>query len=228
MRVLDIGCGWGGLMAYMKKYYKVQPVGLTLSKEQIALGKERFCRENGNELEFILVDYRDFCKNPENKNTFDRVVSVGMFEHVGYKNYREFFECSSNVLKPEGHMVLHTIGGKKSMRKGNDWIDTYIFPGGMLPSVKQIGDAIEGQFYLEDWQNFGPYYALTLKEWHRKSQDFFKKTKNPKYNDKFKRMWEFYLVSCRIGFEMRDLQLWQLVLKPYKATTGVYHRKGCD
>lgn len=223
MRVVDIGCGWGGLMAFMRKYYGVKPIGLTLSKEQIALGKKRF-----PENEFILMDYRVFCKKNENKGKYNRIVSVGMFEHVGYKNYDEFFACCSSILKPDGHMVLHTIGGKKSMKKGNDWLDKYIFPGGMLPSVKQIGNAIEGRFYLEDWQNFGPYYALTLQEWNKRSKRFFSETQNPKYNEAFRRMWEFYLVSCQIGFEKRDLQLWQLVLKPFQAETGVYHRKGCD
>ena len=214
MRVLDIGCGWGGLLAFLTRHYGISGVGLTLSREQAALASRTF--PDCSAIEFMVADYRQFCGDPDNLGVFDRVVSVGMFEHVGPKNYRTFFECALQVLDREaGVFLLHTIGGNRSAVTGNDWLDRYIFPGGVIPSVAQIGAAAEGLFVVEDWHNFGPYYARTLAWWERKAKAFFATPAGSKaYPVRFQRMWEFYLVTCRVLFEQRHCQLWQLVLTP--------------
>jgi len=202
MRILDIGCGWGGLLKYAAEKYRVEAVGITVSKEQVEFGKA-WCV--GFPVEIRLQDYRDL------NETFDRVVSVGMIEHVGYKNYRVYMAVVHRCLKDDGLFLLHTIGGNRSVHSVDPWMNRYIFPNGMLPSIKQLGGAIEGLFVMEDWHNFSADYDKTLMAWHGNFERNWDKLK-PKYGDRFHRMWEYYLLSCAGAFRARGNQLWQIVL----------------
>lgn len=228
IKILDVGCGFGGLAKYIvDRYPNVEITGLSISKEQIRYAEEHF---NANKLNSRIMiyfqDYRTFCNDRENFKRFDRVISVGMFEHVGYKNYETYFDSVHKVLKdgPENVFVLHTIGNNKSVTCGNRWIDRYIFPNGMLPSIAQIGTSIENKFVMEDWSNFGDYYADTLQAWLENSETFFKQTTNPIYTEEFKRMWRLYLISSKVNFRLRQIQLWQLVLSP-KGVKGIVLRQ---
>lgn len=202
MKLLDIGCGWGGLALYAAKNYGVSVVGLTVSKEQAEYAQEK---AKGYPVEFRLQDYR------ETKDCFDRIVSVGMFEHVGYKNYQTYIDICHRLLKDDGLMLLHTIGGNKSYTTGDDWMHKYIFPNGMLPSIAQIATALEGNFVMEDWHNFGADYDKTLMAWHTNFQKHWPDLK-ANYDDRFYRMWNYYLLSCAGLFRARYIQLWQIVL----------------
>lgn len=204
MKVLDIGCGWGSFLKFAAEKYGITGVGLTVSKEQAVLAENMV---QGLPIEIKLQDYREV------QGTFDRVVSLGMFEHVGYKNYRKFMEVVSRVLTPEGLVMLHTIGSNTSSRTGDAWLDKYIFPNGMLPSIAQIGRAIENLFYMEDWHNFGPDYYRTTLAW-MKNIDAHWAELGPKYGDRFYRIWRYYLLSCGAAFKARHMQLWQIVLSP--------------
>ncbi|WP_328185806.1 cyclopropane fatty acyl phospholipid synthase [Marinobacter sp. OP 3.4] len=213
MRVLDIGCGWGSFMAYAAEHYGVECVGITISREQVDYAQRHY---PDLPLEFRLQDYREV------DETFDRVVSIGMFEHVGEKNYRTYMEVAQRCLKDGGLFLLHTIG-KNQRSHGNDpWIDKYIFPNGELPSVGQIGDAVDDLFVVEDLHNFGPDYDRTLMAWYRNFEEAW-----PRFSDelgeRFFRMWRFYLLSCAGAFRARDLQLWQWVLSK-GGTRDVYPR----
>lgn len=202
MRILDIGCGWGSFAGYAAEKYGVTVVGITVSKEQVALGRD-LCK--GLPVEIRLQDYRDI------NESFDRVVSVGMFEHVGYKNYKTFMRCVNKWLKDDGLFLLHTIGGNESVVAPEPWSHKYIFPNGLLPSVKQIGAAMEGLFVMEDWHNFSADYDKTLMAWHGnfvKSWDTIKSN----YDERFYRMWKYFLLSNAGAFRARKNQLWQVVL----------------
>ncbi|MHC2994539.1 MAG: cyclopropane fatty acyl phospholipid synthase [Candidatus Atribacteria bacterium] len=201
MTVLDIGCGWGSLAKFAAEKYQVKVVGITVSKEQVRLARE-LCK--GLDIEIRLQDYRDL------KEKFDCVVSVGMFEHVGYKNYRKFIKVVDHCLKDEGLFLLHTIGGNKSVTSNDPWIDKYIFPNSMLPSANQITKAYEGIFKLEDWHNFGTYYDKTLMAWHKNFNKNWDKIKIY-YDERFRRMWNYYLLSCAGSFRAHKNQLWQIV-----------------
>jgi cyclopropane-fatty-acyl-phospholipid synthase len=202
MTLLDIGCGWGSLAGYAAEKYQVKVTGITVSREQLELAKER-CRSLSVEL--ILQDYRDV------KGSFDRVVSVGQMEHVGYKNYREYFRIMHRCLKEKGLFLLHTIGSNVSEKYGEPWMDKYIFPNGMLPSIKQLSASSEGLFVMEDWHNFGIYYDKTLMAWYRNFVCHWEELR-ARYDEKFNRMWSYYLLSCAGAFRARRCQLWQLVL----------------
>jgi len=209
MKILDIGCGFGYLLAYMKKHYQCDAIGLTLSKEQREEGLRRWPF-----LDIRILDYRTFFADRANDATFDRVVSVGMLEHVGYKNYDAFFRGCRRVLKPgqDSLLVIQTIGVYDSYDNKDPWMDKYIFPGSSLPSVASLGTATENVFTMENWVNIGPYYSTTLINWRERSYEYFKsKDCNPKYDPVFQRMWEFYLTFCAVMFRVREIQLWQIV-----------------
>ncbi|MBI3626969.1 cyclopropane fatty acyl phospholipid synthase [Candidatus Uhrbacteria bacterium] len=200
-KVLDIGCGWGGLAKYMAQNYGCSVVGVTVSKEQAQLARE-VCASWP--VEIRLQDYRQL------NEPFDHIVSVGMFEHVGYKNYRTYMEVVRRCLKDGGIFLLHTIGGLKSVKQTNPWIDKYIFPNSMLPSISQIAKAAEGLFVIEDWHNFGPDYEKTLMAWYANFEKAWPALRE-KYGPRFYRMWRFYLLSCAGIFRARHGQLWQAI-----------------
>ena len=207
MELLDLGCGFGGLAYYLVTNYKVKVIGVTLSPKQINYGKKNFKHDN---LEFILMDYREYCNQCKKK--FDRIYSVGILSHLGYKNFETYFKCVNKLLKLKGITLLHGIGNNTSITTSNLWGDKYIFPGGMLASIKQIAASVEKtDLILEDLHNFGPNYSLTLNEWEKNVNKFFKTTKNPKYTETFRRMWNFYLIGSSLMFKLRQIQLWQFV-----------------
>lgn len=210
MRVLDIGCGWGGAAKFMAERYQLEVVGIVVSEEQAKFA-EQSCR--GLPVEIRLQDYRDL------QETFDRIVSIGMFEHVGYKNYRRFFHIVKRCLKKNGLFLLHTIGSKHSVTRTDPWISRYIFPNSMLPSARQITTGTEGLFVLEDWHNFGTDYDTTLMHWHRNFDTNWGAIKAD-YDDTFYRAWSYYLLSCAGSFRARHNQLWQIVLSPRGVPDG--------
>lgn len=202
MRILDIGSGWGSFARYAAEKYGASVVGVTVSKEQVALGMES-CK--GLQVELRLQDYRDI------SGTFDAIISIGMIEHVGYKNYAEFLRVVDRCLKKDGTALVHTIGGNKSFTTGEPWSDKYIFPNGLLPSIAQLGKAMEALFVMEDWHNFGPHYDQTLMAWHANFEKAWPELKK-RYDERFYRMWRYYLLSSAGGFRARNTQLWQIVL----------------
>lgn len=200
--VLDIGCGWGSFAQFAAERYGARVVGLTVSKEQAALGAE-MCL--GLPVDIRLQDYRDATGD------FDHVVSIGMFEHVGDRNYRTFMRVVYRCLKSGGLFLLHTIGGNESVRATDPWITKYIFPNSMLPSAAQLAASFEGLFVMEDWHNFSTDYDKTLMAWFSNFDARWKDLRG-KYGDPFYRMWKYYLLSCAGAFRPRQNQLWQIVL----------------
>ncbi len=217
-RLLDIGCGWGGLMKYAAEHYGIDVTGISISKEQLAYA-EKNCQGLPATLKF--QDYRDL------NDQFDRITTVGMIEHVGKDYYREFFECVRRNIKPDGIFLLHTIGYNTSDFK-NPWLQKYIFPGCYVPSIKQIGEAYEGLFVLEHVENIGFSYQQTLLHWYdnfEKAWPVLSQTYPQKYDERFYRMWRYYLLSCASGFGVRAIQLWQFVFSP-NGVNGGYVFKG--
>ena len=212
MNVLDIGCGWGGLATYMAKNYKVKVTGITVSTEQVAYAKEH---SEGLPIEWLLKDYRSL------SGTYDRVVSVGMFEHVGRKNYPVFMKTVRRVLKQDGLFLLHTIGGNKKKSGVDPWISKYIFPNGMLPSLTCIAEVAQKNFIMEDWHNFGADYDKTLMAWAKRFEEG-RKAGCFSCSDIVDRMFHYYLLTCAGAFRARDIQLWQVVLSP-EGLDGGYH-----
>lgn len=212
--VLDIGCGWGSFMKFAAEKYGARCTGLTVSKEQVALGTKR-CE--GLPIEFRLEDYRD------HKGSYDKVISLGMFEHVGNKNYRVYMEAVKRLLKPEGLFLLHTIGHNRKTSGVDPWIEKYIFPNGIIPQSSLVAAAFEGLFVMEDWHNFGADYDPTLMAWeHRFEKAWSELQKTGKYSERFHRMWRYYLLACAGAFRTREsIELWQLVLSP-KGVPGGY------
>lgn len=202
MRVLDIGCGWGSLARFAAERYGVSVVGVSVSKEQIALAREQCA---GLPVEFQLRDYRDI------SGQYDRVVSIGMFEHVGPKNYGDFMGVAHRALVEDGLFLLHTIGRPKRAGHMDPWITRHIFPNGYIPSMCQIDHAMEGLFVLEDWHNIGPHYDPTLMAWCA-NFDAHWPTLSERYTETFRRMWRYYLRTCAGAFRARNKQVWQLVM----------------
>ena len=201
MKILDIGCGWGGAAKHFANNYGVTVVGITISKEQIEYAKQN---SDNMDVEFRLMDYRDLDEK------FDAIYSIGMFEAVGYKNYEEFFEVVRSCLKEEGAFLLHTIGGNESTTTADPWVEKYIFPNGMMPSAEQIAKASEGIFIFDDWHNIGPHYDKTLMCWYDNFVNNYEKLKD-KYDNEFYRMWTYWLLSSAANFRSRSLQLWQVL-----------------
>ena len=201
MSLLDIGCGWGGLAEYAARNYGVDVTGITISVEQKKMAEKR-CE--GLNAKFILEDYRDL------KGRYDRVVSVGMFEHVGPKNYSTYFKVTNNCLKEDGIFLLHTIGSNVSDLNVDPWINKYIFPNGCLPSLSQIFESAQKYFVTEDLHNFGADYDKTLISWHERFERGYPELSR-KYTERFRRMFTYYLCSCAGAFRARNLQLWQVV-----------------
>lgn len=207
-RLLDIGCGWGGLAHHAAMNYGVSVTGITISREQAQYARQ-LCGELP--VDIILADYRALT------GTFDKVVSVGMFEHVGPANYVTYLDKVRHLLTDAGLFLLHTIGGARSAAKPDPWLDRYIFPNGRLPSARRLASALEERFTVEDWHNFGPDYDRTLLAWWRNFKTAWPHLR-PRYGDRFYRLWRYYLLACAGFFRSRQGQLWQLVLsKPGRA-----------
>ncbi len=209
--VLDIGCGWGSFLKFAAEKYGAKGVGITISKEQAELAREH-CK--GLPIEIRIEDYRD------TQGQFDHLVSIGMFEHVGVKNYREYMKMAARCLKDDGLFLLHTIGTNESVSGVDPWIHKYIFPNGMLPGPRHIAQAIEKIFVMEDWHCFGTDYDKTTMEWLRRFEEAWPTLKN-KYSESFRRMWRFYLCGAAANFRVRHNQLWQIVLSK-KGVKGGY------
>jgi cyclopropane-fatty-acyl-phospholipid synthase len=210
-RLLDIGCGWGGLARHAAAHYGVDVVGITVSREQQKLARERCA---GLPVTIALRDYREL------SGRFDKVVSVGMFEHVGPKNYAAFFAIVDRLLDDQGLFLLHTIGNHLTPRKLDPWMDKYVFPNGRLPSAADIADHVEGRFLIEDWHNFGADYDRTLMAWWANFERGWPGLAD-KYGERFYRMWKYYLLSCAGFFRSRQGQLWQIVLSK-RTRRGAY------
>jgi cyclopropane-fatty-acyl-phospholipid synthase len=204
MRVLDIGCGWGEALKFASERYGVSGVGITVSHEQAQFART-LCKDLP--IEIRVQDYRELHER------FDRVYSIGMFEHVGVKNYRSYFEVKRRCLADDGLALLHCIGNNHSTNRTDPWIAKYIFPNSMLPSAEQIAHAREGLFVIEDWHNFGADYDRTLMAW-RANFDAAWPQLQAKYDERFRRMWRFYLSASAAVFRTRHDQLWQIVLSP--------------
>ncbi len=214
MKLLDIGCGWGSLMLHAARHHGVDCVGLTISRGQALLGN---AKAQGWPVRFELADYRQF--NPDGHQRFDRIASVGMFEHVGHKNYRDFFEMARRSLHDDGLFLLHTIGKNRAGASIDPWIEKYIFPNGALPSASEIAYYSEEDFVMEDWHNFGEDYDKTLMAWHARFEAAWPSLQE-RYGERFYRMWRYYLLCCAGTFRARDNQLWQIVLSPGGRAAG--------
>jgi cyclopropane-fatty-acyl-phospholipid synthase len=210
MRILDIGCGWGGSAQFMAERYGVSVTGVTVSRNQLQTGQKRCA---GLSVDLRLEDYRSLT------GTFDGIYSLGMFEHVGSRNYRTYLQKARELLKPDGLFLLHTIGSNESSVATDPWIEKYIFPNSQLPSLAQITAAAEGLWVIEDVHSFGQYYDRTLLAW----ADHFDRAwpgLAAKYGERFRRMWRFWLLSSAASFRARQTQLWQIVLSPSGVAGG--------
>ena len=211
MTLLDIGCGWGGLAQFAAQNYGVAVHGVTISAEQQKLAQARCA---GLDVEILLQDYRDLDRQ------FDRIVSVGMFEHVGPKNYETYFSVAARNLKPDGLFLLHTIGSNQTDLNVDAWIDKYIFPNGCLPSVRHIAEASEGRFVMEDWHNFGADYDRTRMAWLENFKRAWPELAGG-YSERLERMFTYYLNACAGAFRSRNIQLWQVLFSPAGVEGGV-------
>jgi cyclopropane-fatty-acyl-phospholipid synthase len=209
-KILDIGCGWGSFAKFAVEKYHVSVVGITVSQEQVALGRE-LCA--GLPVQLLLQDYRDV------EGEYDHIVSIGMFEHVGFRNYRTYMQIVHEHLKDDGLFLLHTIGQNFENKAMDPWFCKYIFPNSLIPSALQICNAIESLFFIEDWHNFGTDYTKTLLEWfHNFDKNWG--TLQPKYGERFYRMWKYYLLVSAAAFRARKNHLWQIVLSKEGSVGG--------
>ena len=202
MKVLEFGCGFGSFAGFAAEKYGVSVTGINVSKAQLDWAKKRY---QGLPVNFILDDYRSA------SGTYDRVVSIGIMEHVGYKNYSTYMDVVDRCLAKDGIAFIHTIGSNISKTASNPWTTKYIFPNGVLPSIAQLSKAMEHYFIIEDLHNIGPDYDLTLMAWYRNFTNAWPNLKD-KYDERFYRMWLFYLHSSAGGFRARGTQLWQFVI----------------
>jgi len=202
--VWDIGCGWGAFMGFAAEKYGARCVGVTVSPDQAAYGRERY---KDLPVEFQVKDYRQF------DGKADHVVSMGMFEHVGHRNFRTYFEKARQVVRDDGLFMLHTIGQTQTTETIEPWIEKYIFPGGVIPSMRQIGRAIDGLWGVVDVHNIGPHYDKTLCAWYENFERNWTRRNTPD-DMRFYRMWKYYLLCCAGGFRARLLHVWQFVLSP--------------
>jgi cyclopropane-fatty-acyl-phospholipid synthase len=202
MTVLEFGCGWGSFAKYAAEKYGAHVVGVTISREQLAFAQD-VCR--GLPVDLRFQDYREV------EGQYDAIISIGMMEHVGYKNYRTYMQVVDRCLKKDGVALIHVIGSNQTTTFGEPWSTKYIFPNGMLPSIAQLGAAFEPNFVMEDWHNFAPHYDKTLLAWYEKFEQAWPGLKD-KYGERFRRMWRYYLLNSAGSFRARAQQLWQIVL----------------
>lgn len=206
-KLLDIGCGWGGLAAHAARHYGVSVVGLTVSSEQQVWAREKCA---GLPVEILLQDYRD-CYGQ-----FDKIVSVGMFEHVGSRNYRTYFDKVGSLLKRDGLFVMQTIGETLDGRRSDPWINRYIFPNGEIPSRQALLEGLPPHIEIEDWHNFGRDYDRTLMAWLDRFDAAWPRLSH-RYDERFCRMWRYYLCLSAAFFRSRKGYLWQLVMTHQEA-----------
>ena len=211
MRVLDIGCGWGEALKFAAERYGVEGVGVTISEQQADFARQ-LCQ--GLPVDICLQDYRDL------DASFDAIWSIGMFEHVGVKNYRTYFEVVRRCLEHDGLSLLHTIGSNGASTRPDPWIEKYIFPNSMIPVSSQIASALENLFVVEDWHNFGTDYDHTLTAWQANFDAAWPEL-STHYDERFRRMWHFYLACSAAVFRSRRNQLWQLTLSPDGVSGGL-------
>ena len=215
--VLDVGCGWGGFAKFAAERYGAKVVGITISKEQAAWAQ---AHTQGLDVEIRLQDWREL-----KEESFNHIVSIGMFEHVGPKNYRPFMEKMRELLSDDGFFLLHTIGHSVTTRNLDPWMDKYIFPNGHLPSMTLITKAVDRRLFgdailvMEDWHNFGPDYDQTLTAWYNNFERAWPELKE-KYGERFYRMWKYYLLSCAGAFRSRKIHLWQIVYSKHGIVGG--------
>jgi cyclopropane-fatty-acyl-phospholipid synthase len=215
-RVLDIGCGWGGLALYLAEYAGAQVTGITLSKEQLALARVRASEKDlARQIEFRLQDYRDV------NERFDRIVSVGMFEHVGVSFYDRYFRACAQALADDGVMVLHSIGRSEGPGTTNPWIAKYIFPGGYIPALSEALPAIErAGLLVTDIEILRLHYAATLRAWRERFLAH-RETVEKLYDIRFVRMWEFYLAACEMAFAKQNMMVMQIQLTKRQGTVPI-------
>ncbi|BFU95392.1 MAG: cyclopropane fatty acyl phospholipid synthase (unsaturated-phospholipid methyltransferase) [Nitrospira sp.] len=209
-RVLELGCGWGGFARYASTHYGCHVTAYNISEQQVSYAR-KWCEDLT--VEVIHGDYR------EAVGEFDKVAAIGLCEHVGFKNYRTLMETVHRTLKRRGLFLLHTIGNNASVSTADPWFDKYIFPGGMLPSVAQLSAAMDGLLVLEDWHNFGPDYDRTLVAWQENVDRHWEELK-AKFDERFRRMWRYYLLSLAGAFRARRIHLWQVVLSKHGVLGG--------
>jgi len=203
-RVLDVGCGWGGALQVAASLYGVEGVGITVSQEQAEYARI-VCA--GLPVSILLKDYREL------HDGFDRIFSIGMFEHVGAKNYRTYMQTVHRCLQPDGRFLLHTIGSANATIYSDPWIVKYIFPNSMLPSQSRITEAIEGLFTIDGWQRIGHHYEPTLLAWRDNFEKHWPALKATR-DERFFRMWRFYLSISAAAFRAGNIDVWQVLLTP--------------
>lgn len=222
-RVLDIGCGWGGFAKYAASTRGCHVTGVSLSQEQVAYAREY---TSGLPVEIMLSDYRDLAQRID--PPFDKILICGMIEHVGYKNYRSIMRVVHRLLKDDGLFLLHTIGNSENTTLADPWIEKYIFRNSMIPSMMQIVQSLTGKFVVHDWENYGHYYSKTLSAWHEnfeRNWDRIRSLKTPhQFDERFRRMWKYYLLTSKAAFDVEDLQLWQIVMTKMGMRDTVYDR----
>ncbi|HDQ41932.1 MAG TPA: cyclopropane fatty acyl phospholipid synthase [Desulfonatronum sp.] len=207
--VLDIGCGWGGLARFAAEKHGCAVTAVNISQQQLQHARKD-CQK-------LPVNFQD-CDYRTIQGRYDKIVSIGMFEHVGRKNYRTFMRVVHDRLKDDGVFLLHTIGGNTSRFGCDPWVTKYIFPNGMLPSITQIAKAVERLFVIEDLHNLGPHYDKTLMAWNANFQQAWPQLR-AKYDERFRRMWEYYLLSCAGAFRARNIQVWQILMTKHGTGT---------
>ena len=222
-RLLDIGCGWGGFAKYAATTRGCEVTGISLSAEQIRYASEY---TRGLPVAIRRLDYRELPGS--GLAPFDKISIVGMIEHVGYKNYGTLMRVVHEMLKPNGLFLLHTIGNSERTTIVDPWLEKYIFRNSMAPAMSQLADATDGCFVIEDWENYGQYYVPTLQAWYDRFNANWDRIRSLKtaraFDERFRRMWNYYLMSSKAAFEAGLVHLWQLVMTRRGSGRGVYSR----
>ena len=222
-RVLDIGCGWGGFAKYVASTRGCHVTGVTLSKEQAEYARKY---TSGLPVDIVLGDYRELPERFDKR--FDKILSCGMIEHVGYKNYAKLMDVVYRLLDDDGLFLLQTVGNCEETAVIDPWMEKHIFPNAMVPSMMQLARSIRGLFVVHDWENYGHYYSKTLSAWQsnfERNGETIKALKSERLLDeKFRRMWNYYLFSCKAAFDVEDLLLWQIVMSKMGMRDSVYGR----
>jgi cyclopropane-fatty-acyl-phospholipid synthase len=223
-RVLDIGCGWGGFAKYAAETRGCRVTGISISKEQIAYAREYVA---GLPVDIVECDYRDLPSRFD-AGHFDKAVIIGMIEHVGYKNYRKLVRIVHRALKDDGVFLLHTIGNSRRTTVADPWMEKYIFRNSMVPAMSQLANAFEGLFVVQDWENYGHYYAPTLAAWQQNFEANWPQIEaietERRFDEKFRRMFNYYFLSCKAGFETEHINLWHIVMSKEGKRSTVYPR----